>query len=339
MIMVHATVSDSDLIGIIDPIVANSDFVQIKAQKPLRICCYGSSSSETPELYLTEARSLGYMLAKRGHTCVNGAGAYGCMAAMNDGAHAGDGHIVGVIHEMWLQKSEALRDGGAHRIFHSTENAAPPDTNTTTATTTNNSNLSLNPAWNGPKREMLIAGGKDLQERKRLLVDQADALIVLPGGPGTWDELWEMACARGIGLSNLPIVCVNCDGYYEPFRAMLVRAYNDKLTKLLPHEIIQFEASAEAAVKWVKAVQDAKQTFSKTTFNSKTSMLRKSSVLHSPVLGHSDSWIRSTLQRYISKGNDFFGEQFTLIQAGMIFTAGFVVGTLVVGRSQNRIKV
>lgn len=30
---------------------------------------------------------------------------------------------------------------------------------------------------------------KDLQERKRLLVENADALVVLPGGPGTWDEV------------------------------------------------------------------------------------------------------------------------------------------------------
>lgn len=35
-------------------------------------------------------------------------------------------------------------------------------------------------------------GGPDLQERKKFLVSNTDALIVMPGGPGTWDELWEM---------------------------------------------------------------------------------------------------------------------------------------------------
>jgi predicted Rossmann-fold nucleotide-binding protein len=35
----------------------------------------------------------------------------------------------------------------------------------------------------------VIARGNDLQERKRLLVEGADALAVLPGGPGTWDEV------------------------------------------------------------------------------------------------------------------------------------------------------
>jgi hypothetical protein len=50
---------------------------------PLRICCYGSSSAMTPAKFLKEAWNLGYILAKRGHTCVNGAGSYGCMVRIS----------------------------------------------------------------------------------------------------------------------------------------------------------------------------------------------------------------------------------------------------------------
>jgi predicted Rossmann-fold nucleotide-binding protein len=122
---------------------------------------------------MKEARALGYILAKRGHVCVNGAGSYGCMAAMNDGAMAGNGHIVGVIHEMFLVdggfwgEKNIDRDGGAHKVFDSASS----------------DNI------NGPIREILVAGGDDLQERKKFLVDKAEALVVLPGGPGTWDEV------------------------------------------------------------------------------------------------------------------------------------------------------
>ena len=45
-----------------------------QASKPLRICCYGSSSSRTPAKYTNAAYDLGKILAKRGHVCVNGAG-------------------------------------------------------------------------------------------------------------------------------------------------------------------------------------------------------------------------------------------------------------------------
>jgi len=128
------------------------------AATSLRICCYGSSSSRTPKKYTDAAYSLGHLLARRGHTCVNGAGSAGCMAAMNHGANDGDGHIVGVIHEMFVVDGSDWFEG-AHSVFREGKN------------------------------EILVANGNDLQERKRLLVEGADALVVLPGGPGTWDEV------------------------------------------------------------------------------------------------------------------------------------------------------
>ena len=125
--------------------------------KPLRICCYGSSSKNTPKKYLSEAYELGSIIAKRGHICVNGAGASGCMASLNDGASAFGGSIIGVIHEMFAVDGE-----GAHPVF-------------------------------GKNRKdnvkIMVASGNDLKERKKLLVEEADGIVVLPGGPGTWDEV------------------------------------------------------------------------------------------------------------------------------------------------------
>lgn len=34
-------------------------------------------------------------------------------------------------------------------------------------------------------------------------MENADCIIALPGGLGTWDELWEMVCLKGIG-ENVP---------------------------------------------------------------------------------------------------------------------------------------
>ena len=95
---------------------------------------------------------------------------------MNDGADAGNGHIVGVIHEMFIVDGNdwyCNRDGGAHRLFKGKTDKAGNAADTRT----------------GPTREILVAGGKDLQERKKLLVEGADGLVVLPGGPGTFDEV------------------------------------------------------------------------------------------------------------------------------------------------------
>ncbi len=152
------------------------EYLSTRSDHPLRVTCYGSSSSATPVEYLAEAEALGRTLALRGHTCVNGAGSAGCMAAMNDGASAEGGDIVGVIHEMFVVDGHdwgltgPTETGGAHAAFH------------------------------GGKRTILVASGNDLRERKRLLVENADALVVLPGGPGTFDEVRNGARLRFLAL-------------------------------------------------------------------------------------------------------------------------------------------
>jgi uncharacterized protein (TIGR00730 family) len=163
-------------------------------------------------------------LGKRGHTCVNGAGMAGCMAAMNDGASDADGNIVGVIHEMFVVDGSDWKEG-SHGIFAAKSKASV---------------------------QLLIAGGKDLQQRKKMLMENADAVVVCPGGPGTFDELWEMACSRNINLIDIPIVCINAKGFYDPFLQMLHRVYQDQLTKKQPHEIIHFVTKGLEAVQYIE---------------------------------------------------------------------------------------
>lgn len=302
----------------IDASIRDSPFLQSPAETSLRVCCYGSSSSQTPERYLQEARHLGYILAQRGHVCVNGAGSYGCMAAMNDGCAYGNGHIIGVIHEMWLVDSSdwgdnSVRDGGAHAVFQQANGKSKRQ--------------------QGPIREMLVAGGEDLQERKRLLVDKANALVVLPGGPGTWDELWEMACARNIGLTQIPIVCVNVDGYYDPFRKMLERAYEDQLTKLQPHEIVHFEDTAEKAVQWLEQAQHQHGP----TVHLKKRVMHKSSFYSPPITP--DTWTRR-LSSQLSNISDWVADAadpaIAWIQWAAILGLGVAVGILM---SEGRAKL
>jgi hypothetical protein len=87
-----------------------------------------------------------------------------------------------------------------------------------------------------------------------------------------------MACARHLNLNQLPIVCVNVDGFYEPFRQMLERAYDDELIKLPPHEIVHFAPTAEAAVRWIEGEKKEiiTTTTSSTTRTSTSSRKSKS---------------------------------------------------------------
>ena len=56
----------------------------------------------------------------------------------------------------------------------------------------------------------------DMHERKETMFARADAFAVLPGGPGTLDETFEILTWRQLGLHDKPVVVVDLDGYWQP---------------------------------------------------------------------------------------------------------------------------
>ena len=62
-----------------------------------RICIYGGARESVPRTYLDAARELGAFLAGRGIGLVTGAGRYGMMGAVTEGALSVGGQVVGVI--------------------------------------------------------------------------------------------------------------------------------------------------------------------------------------------------------------------------------------------------
>jgi uncharacterized protein (TIGR00730 family) len=93
-----------------------------------------------------------------------------------------------------------------------------------------------------------VAVAEDMRSRKRLLAEPADVFIALPGGPGTWEELWEIAVQRQIGELKAPLIVVDVDGCYAGFRAMLVRAEADGLLYGPASELITWVGDADEAV-------------------------------------------------------------------------------------------
>jgi uncharacterized protein (TIGR00730 family) len=68
--------------------------------------------------------------------------------------------------------------------------------------------------WVHPRVERIL-WTRDLAERKRQLMDCGDALVALPGGSGTLDELLEAITAKRLGLYLRPIVIVNRGGFFN----------------------------------------------------------------------------------------------------------------------------
>lgn len=60
-----------------------------------------------------------------------------------------------------------------------------------------------------------------MHERKLLLYEKGDAAIVLPGGLGTFDELFEMLVWNNLSIHDKKIVLYNFEGFYDPLVAMI----------------------------------------------------------------------------------------------------------------------
>lgn len=67
----------------------------------------------------------------------------------------------------------------------------------------------------------------DMHERKKQFMVGVDALITLPGGCGTFEELMEAITLKRLGIFTKPIVILNLDGYYDPLLEMLSRSIEE----------------------------------------------------------------------------------------------------------------
>jgi len=55
----------------------------------------------------------------------------------------------------------------------------------------------------------------DMHERKKKLIENIDAIVILPGGSGTLEETLEVITLKRLGKFTKPIVFINTDGFYD----------------------------------------------------------------------------------------------------------------------------
>lgn len=73
----------------------------------MRICLYGSGSTEIDEIYTNAAYKLGCMMAQKGHTLVFGGGDTGMMGACAHGVQDTNGKSIGIAPK-WIENFEPL---------------------------------------------------------------------------------------------------------------------------------------------------------------------------------------------------------------------------------------
>lgn len=93
----------------------------------------------------------------------------------------------------------------------------------------------------------------DMHTRKARLAGLADAFIALPGGYGTFEELFEMITWAQIGLHRKPIGLLNTRGYFNPLLALIEHA---RAEGFLYDEHLQLFILAEQPEQLLDALED-----------------------------------------------------------------------------------
>jgi uncharacterized protein (TIGR00730 family) len=68
---------------------------------------------------------------------------------------------------------------------------------------------------------------ESMHERKQTMADLADGFVALPGGLGTFDELFEILTWNQIGLHGKPVGLLDVAGYFDPLLGVIEQAVRE----------------------------------------------------------------------------------------------------------------
>ncbi|MET8572156.1 TIGR00730 family Rossman fold protein [Streptomyces sp. NPDC004783] len=98
--------------------------------------------------------------------------------------------------------------------------------------------------------EMVIA--KDLAERKRLLLEKADAVVIMVGGTGTLDEATEILELKKHGHTDKPVVLLNTAGFYDGLREQFRRMEDEGFLPRPLTELVFFAEEPAGALAYLE---------------------------------------------------------------------------------------
>jgi len=93
-----------------------------------------------------------------------------------------------------------------------------------------------------------------MHERKEKMAIMADAVVALPGGCGTMEELLEVITWKRLGIFTKPIVIVNLEGYFDALITMLNRAVDEHFMRNEHREMWKIVETPEEVL---GAIQDS----------------------------------------------------------------------------------
>lgn len=90
-----------------------------------------------------------------------------------------------------------------------------------------------------------------MHERKEAMANASDAIIAMPGGCGTLEELLEIITWKQLGLYLKPIVILNTNQFFDPLLEMLQKAIDENFMRPQHQEIWKVAETPEQAIEYI----------------------------------------------------------------------------------------
>lgn len=92
---------------------------------------------------------------------------------------------------------------------------------------------------------------ESMHERKRIMFERSEAIVVLPGGFGTMDEMFEIITWKQLKFHHKPVVIFNHLGYWDPLVALMESIIETGFAKSETRNLYKVVDSIEGILKEV----------------------------------------------------------------------------------------
>ncbi len=186
-----------------------------------KVCIFcGSSSGSSPKI-ISASEKLGQLIGEINWGLVYGGGTRGIMGAVARNVSKYGGPVHGIIPKALMEREQ-------------------------------DSTVISSDGLPNEKEYGKTTVVHDMHTRKRMMGQEADAFIALPGGFGTAEELFEAITWNQLGIHSCPIIVFNIDGFYDGFIQFIEKAIATGFISELNGSIVAVANTPEEVIQKIK---------------------------------------------------------------------------------------
>jgi hypothetical protein len=109
--------------------------------------------------------------------------------------------------------------------------------------------------WNNPRSTRTIVTGS-MHERKAAITEMVDAMVALPGGVGTMEELFECLTWKQLGLHTKPVVILNINGHFDTILQLIDRMVDERFLRDIHRKMYVVVNSADEVLEALRTAPE-----------------------------------------------------------------------------------